>query len=186
MSSNQIDLIGPGSINQWKKAANILSESAYNDAIDESRKDQQSMPNYYDSPEDVSRALAETPGDSDRNIFTTDLTLAHMGPIELPCVRMHILCYYVTETVEETLNWNLGVNKKLVRLGGIRGSAVPSRAKRGITSILMKSTQNVKVNQIQDIVSKSDAGFDGEEKAGIFQKIKDTLGLGSQNDGVRQ
>ena len=183
MSSKNIDLIGPGSINQWKKASAILGDNLYSDAIDESRRDVNGMPNYYDSPEDVSRALAETPNDRDPNIFTTDLTLAHLGPVELPCTRMHILCYYVTETVEETLGWNLSVNKKLVRLGGIRGSVVPSRAKRGITSILMKSTQNVKINQIQDVVGKTDAGFDGEQKVGMFQKIKDSLGIGASEDG---
>lgn len=184
--AEKLDFIGPGSIPQWKRAAEQLSQKYYDDALDEAAGNEKDyLPNYWEGPEDVSRALAETPRDSDTNIFTPDLTLAHLGPIELPVVRMHILAYYVTEAVEKNTGWNLNINKEFVRLGGLRGSAVPSRSKRGITSILMKSTQNVKVNQIHDAVSARDAGFDGPEKVGMFTKIKEALGMHGDDQGAQ-
>jgi hypothetical protein len=179
--TNELEFIGPGKIEQWKTAAQTLSDKVYRDAVEDTGQENDNrVPNYWEGPEDVSRALAETPNDSDKNIFTPDLTLAHSGPVELPSLRMHILAYFSTEALEETTGWHLDIGKKLLRMGGIRGTAVPSRSKRGITSILMKSTQNVKVHEIKDVVATPDAGFDPEKKGSAWDKISGALGLNEQ------
>jgi hypothetical protein len=173
--ANDLEFIGPGSVNQWKKAKQILGEDAYKEALEEDGKPS-GLPNYWDGPEDVSRALAETPRDFDKNVYTEDMTLAHLGPVELPSLRLHLVTYYALESIEEITNWSLALNKEHIRLGGIRGTTVPSRSKKGITAVLMKSNQTVKINKIEDVLGSKDA-FDGEEKQGFFDKIKGFMGV---------
>lgn len=172
--NEDIEFIGPGTINQWERAKQIVKDNAYGEAVRDNDAPNV-LPNYWDGPEDVSRALAETPRDFDKNIYTEDMTLAHLGPIELPSVRLHLLTYFALESIEHVTNWNLELNKEHIRMGGLRGTLVPSRSKKGITAVLMKSNQTVKVNKIEDVVSKKDA-FDGEKES-FFDQIKSAIGL---------